>query len=130
VIAFNRRRNNIETAHYNGWVDLSTFTETPKDEKRSIWLSKNCIQANELRCHPIIDGKIFVCPSYRICMVLGRIDDNPDEYFDLLDDSVTLEQKKRRIVKFLKRDVFSACAYCNGWLPDSKRFVPAEQQLP
>ena len=129
-IDYNRRRNNSEKAYYDGWVDLSTFSETPKNAEDAVWLSKNCIQANELRCHPIVDGKIFVCPSYRRCLVLGRIADNPDEYFDLMDDTISIEEKKTRIVKFLKRDVFSSCAYCNGWLPDSKRYIPGEEQLP
>ena len=126
-INYNRRRNNSEKAYYDGWVDLSTFSEIPKKKEDAIWLSKNCIQANELRCHPIVDGKIFVCASYKRCFDLGRITDNPDEYFDLMDDTISLEEKKTRIMKFLRRDVFSACAYCNGWLSDSKRFVPGEQ---
>lgn len=129
-IAFNRRGNNSGDAYCDGWVDLSAFSETPKSKDATEWLSKNCVQANELRCHPIVDGKIFVCSSYRRCLILGRIEDDPNEYFDLLDDSVSLEEKKERLVKFLRRDVFSSCAYCNGWLPGSKRFVPAQEQLP
>lgn len=129
-ISFDRRRNNDENAYCNGWVDLSSFSETTKNKADAEWLSKNCVQANELRCHPIVDGKIFVCPSYRRCLVLGLIGDNPEEYFDLLDDSIDFPDKKKRLTAFLKRDVFSSCAYCNGWLPDSKRFVPAAEQLP
>jgi organic radical activating enzyme len=126
-IKYELRTQNREDMHFGGWVDLSEFSVEPKSIEDTKWLFDNCMLANELRCHPIIDGKIFVCSPYRRLHSLGKIPDNPKEYFDLFDDSLTLEEKKSCFAEFLALDNLSACAYCRGFLHDSPRFTPAEQ---
>jgi hypothetical protein len=128
-ISYKLRSNNSGTAYCDGWVDLSSFSDNPKNAEDTKWLFEHCVQANELRCHPVIDGKIYVCSTYRRVKSLGLIDDNNEEYFDLLDDSIPLDEKKDKFARFLNLQTMSSCAFCNGWLPDSKRYVPAQEQL-
>jgi hypothetical protein len=47
--------------------------------------------------------------------------------FDLFDDTLTLEEKRNKMVDFVNLDYQPSCAYCNGFLQGSERYVPAEQ---
>ena len=46
---------------------------------------------------------------------------------NLLDDDLSLEQKKRKIESFFDRKHFEACMYCDGFNDKYQRHTPAEQ---
>jgi thioredoxin-related protein len=60
-------------------------------------------------------------------MELGIIPRNPHEYVDLLDDSVSNEEKRKRVMGIYNSEYSASCAYCNGLSSDTKRYPPAEQ---
>lgn len=128
-ITYEHRHNSDgeDGAYFNGWVDLSKFSEMPVPYEQAKKLFDKCIQAHELRCHPVIGGKIYACSSYQYCIVKNKISDDSDYYIDLLDDNTPLLEQKEKIQKFLEIDFLPSCAYCKGFCKDSKRFVPAEQ---
>lgn len=124
------RRYNSDTeqgAYCNGWVDLLHFSDNPVSDRQAKSLFSRCVQANELRCNPVISGKIYACPAYAFCVRQGKVKDDPQYFIDLLDDSLPLDVQKRKMKEFCQIDVLPSCAYCHGWLPESKRYVPAEQ---
>ena len=46
---------------------------------------------------------------------------------DLFDDTLSLEEQRKKIRSVLKGKSLKACAYCNGLCDNSPRFIPAEQ---
>ena len=50
-----------------------------------------------------------------------------NDYINLLDDDLSLEQKKRKIESFFDRKHFEACMYCDGFNDKYQRHTPAEQ---
>jgi MoaA/NifB/PqqE/SkfB family radical SAM enzyme len=113
--------------HCGGWVDLSDLSKKHTIAKDIENTFSRCYLNSKLKCMPIIDGSMYVCPTYKRCKDLNLISDNPDEYIDILSNSISLSDKKERIRNFYNRKYFTACAYCNGFCDDSPRFAPAEQ---
>lgn len=128
-VNFEYRNNNASDkgAHCNGWVDISSFSSEPRPQKEAQKLFDKCIQAHELRCNPVINGKIYVCPAYEYCLILNKIPDNPIYYVDLADNITPFEQQKAKVREYLALNYIPSCAFCNGFCKDSKRYIPAEQ---
>lgn len=109
-----------EDLHCGGWVDFGDFyTETQS--------YKDCVYLKGEFCAQIRSGEIHMCGrSYR-AMELGAIEKDKGEYLNLLDEKYCKEEAKNKLDKLLKKQVLSACLFCNGLCSDSKRFIPAEQ---
>ena len=69
---------------------------------------------------------MYPCSACRRCKELGTVD-NYDEYIDLFDDSLSVEQQREKIERIYALDSLKACAYCNGMTGDSPRFATAQQ---
>jgi hypothetical protein len=128
-IKYNVRNNHSEDAHCNGWFDTHTFSDSPKSYGQSKALYASCLQTQELRCNPIIDGKIYICPVYDFLVEQSLLSYEPRYVFDLFDDTMALEDKKNKMINFINLDYQPSCAYCNGFLPDAERYIPAVQLL-
>jgi sulfatase maturation enzyme AslB (radical SAM superfamily) len=126
-IAYTRRDYHSDNAYYNGWVDMAEFLDDPTNISEAKRKFDTCVQSVFVRAHPIIDGKIYVCSPYNRIRTLGKIKDQPSEYFDLLDESEPIEERKRQMIDFANIAYLSSCAYCKGWFETSERFKPAEQ---
>jgi uncharacterized Fe-S cluster-containing radical SAM superfamily protein len=113
--------------HCGGWVDLSDLTKKHTTDKDIGNIFSKCYLNSKLKCLPVIEGKAYICPTYKRCRDLALIPDNPDEYIDLLSDTISVSAKREQIRNFYKRKYFTACEYCNGFCEDSPRFMPAEQ---
>jgi organic radical activating enzyme len=114
-------------AHCGGWVNLLDLTKKHDTDKDIENIFSKCYINSKLRCMPVIDGKAYVCPTYKRCKDLDLISDNPDEYIDILSENISLGDKKEQARNFYNRKYFTACAYCSGFCADSPRFAPAEQ---
>lgn len=123
-----RYNSNTEKGAYcTGWVNLLDFSEEPASYNNAKMLFDKCLQANELRCHPVINNKIYVCPTYEFLIQKGILVDSKELYIDLKDDTQSIEKQREKTRQFLKIDYLPSCAYCNGFCEDSKRYIPAEQ---
>jgi hypothetical protein len=114
-------------AHCGGWVDLSDLTKKHTTDEDAANIFSRCYLTSKLKCMPVIEGKAYICPTYKRCKDLALISDNPSEYIDILSDTITLSVKREQIRNFYNRKYFTACAYCSGFCEDSPRFAPAEQ---
>ena len=121
------RKNYELEAHYNGWVDLSDLSNKYRTEEENEEIYHRCVYSTKLKCFPILDGKAYICATYKRCLDIGIIKDNPSEYINLFDDTVSIEAQRNLILEFFNRSYFSSCEYCNGFFEDSKRYPPAEQ---
>lgn len=74
----------------------------------------------------LVEGKLYLCATARRCDSLNLLTEDND-YINLLDDDLSLEQKKRKIESFFDRKHFEACMYCDGFNDKYQRHTPAEQ---
>jgi hypothetical protein len=88
---------------------------------------QKCAYPGKIRfCFTMMNGKMYPCSPARICNELG-ISNNDNDYIDLLDETLSVEEQRNKIRTILDGTQLDACAYCNGLCEDSERFVPAEQ---
>ena len=62
------------------------------------------------------------------CVEFGIIEDNEEAYINLFDETLTVEEKRKKMLKLFNTESFTACMYCNGLCDDRKRFITAEQK--
>ncbi|TCO76456.1 radical SAM protein [Marinisporobacter balticus] len=110
----------------DGWVDYGDhkkkhFTQEEIDEK-----ARKCAIRNR-KVSIVINGELHSCGRSMRRMELGIIPKNPNEYVDLNDKKVSIEEKRLRINRMYESVSTTSCAYCNGLCEDSERFPSAEQ---
>lgn len=119
---------NGENPHCGGWVDFRDFTQKHFTKEDSEDKFNKCAYPQKLQfCFSTMNGEIHPCIPSRRCMELGIISKNKDEYIDLFDEKITIDEQKEKIKNILNMKSLTACAYCNGLCEDSERFMPAEQ---
>lgn len=128
------RRPNGDTekgAHCDGWLDILHFSDEPISQHEAEKLFSKCMLGAEpttkVRCNPVVDGRVYVCSPYEFCLRNGKIEDDPRYYIDLTDRTQSVESQKEKAIEFLNIKVLPSCSYCNGFLLDGKRYVPARQ---
>lgn len=116
-----------ENQDFGGWIDFGDLSYKGYSEQELKKVYGECLQAHHM-CLTIFDGRLYNCTIASVGMALGKIPkDNQDESVPLLDQSVTIEEK-RRIAERFGKHILRACQYCNGF--DNKnaaRFPAAEQ---
>lgn len=127
-INFRIRNYGSDNPHCGGWVDFGDFTQkhfTKEDVEAKF---NKCAYPRKLQfCFSTMDGEMHPCTPSRRCMELGIIPKNKDEYIDLFDETISIEEQRQKFYSILNMNSLSACAYCNGMCDNSERFIPAEQ---
>lgn len=127
-VDFRIRNYGPDNPHCGGWVDFGDFSLKHGTKKEVEEKFSKCAYPRKLQfCFSIMDGEIHPCTPSRRCMELGIIPKDPDEYVDLFDDSISIEEQRQKIRKILYSKSLAACGYCNGICDDSVRYIPAEQ---
>lgn len=123
------RENHKARAHCDGWVNYGNLLEQKLFSKEDMEkLYAKCAQPQKMHfCFTIRDGLMYPCAAYEFCRGFGGIAGDYSEYIDLFDDSLTVEEQRRKIRNIYAGKSLSACAYCNGMCDDSERYVPAVQ---
>lgn len=122
------RNYTAEDPHCGGWIDFGDLTQkrhlTQEEQER---LYAKCAQPQKIKfCFTIVNGIVSPCPPLRRRQELGLPTDYC-EYIDLFDDSLTVEEQRRKIWGIYHAKSLSACAYCDGLCDDSIRYLPAQQ---
>lgn len=122
------RNYTAEDPHCGGWVDFGDLTQKrhhTQEEQEQLYAK--CAQPQKIKfCFTIVNGIVSPCPPLRRRQELGLPTDY-NEYIDLFDDSLTIEDQRRKILGIYHAKSLSACAYCDGLCDDSARYIPAEQ---
>lgn len=126
-IPFEVRNNNLEDMHCGGWVDFGSLDKVIHSPDETFRVFSKCVQPKKLGfCFGITEGKLYPCAQVyrRIC--LGQ-NVSYGDYVDLMDDTLSIEEQRKKILNIYNAKCLETCAYCNGWNDDSPRFTPAEQ---
>ena len=107
----------------NFWMD---YGKPVKGNKTTKELTRQFTICNHV-CKSLVNGQFHLCPRSSHGTDLGIIKDNEDDYLDLLDSSMSLEEKKSRLNKLLKKKYIMACDYCDFGTSKSKKIPVAEQ---
>ncbi|MEL7661268.1 radical SAM protein [Acetobacterium wieringae] len=127
-IDYRVRNYNGDNLHCGGWVDFRDLSRKHFSNEEIQTKYEKCAYPGKLQfCFSIMNGEIHPCIPSRRCMELGIIAKNKEEYIDLFDGSISIEEQKQKFYNILNGKSLTACAYCNGLCDDSERFVPAEQ---
>lgn len=102
------------------WGNVGDMNCRNRDEKQ---LKKQFIKCNNF-CRSILNGKLFYCPRASHGDDLGYIDTKSEEYVNLLDENLKVEE----IIELLySTHYFTACNYCNYGTKDFVPVIPGEQ---
>jgi hypothetical protein len=116
-----------EAAHCGGWVDFGDLTQKKRDQQAAKALFAKCAYPQKYHfAFDLVDGAMYPCSACRRCKELGVADDY-DEYINLFDDSLTVDQQREKIANIYRRTSLAACAYCGGLTDDVPRFPTAQQ---
>ncbi len=120
------RDNYSEDVYCGGWFDLGSLTEQIHTQEEASCLYKKCIPKTKMNfCFPIVDGKMIPCGPVGRRIMLGTA--FPNEYIDLMDSTLTVEQQRQKIKNIYSYSCLETCKFCKGMCDDSPRFMPAEQ---
>lgn len=125
------RQYTRENPYCGGWVDFGDFKKRKlESQEEAERLFSRCAIAQKVHfCFSILGAEVYPCQPARMCREL-HIVDNYDEYLDLSDPALSVEEQRQKIKNICNVKYLSACYYCNGLCEDSKRYIPAEQLAP
>ena len=118
----------ISTQHFGGWIDNTKLEDLGETEEVVAELAKDCAQVRLENMH-CFRGKLHRCSNSLFMTELGILIPNKDDYLDMRDDSLSLQEKREIIGKFYLTPRKS-CHYCT-WKNNSnnadERYSAAEQ---
>ncbi len=121
------RDNNSQNSHCDGWVDLGKIDAMINDDNKAEELFKKCVYVQKMGfCFGIYRGIMTPCGPVRRRRSLGH-DVSYDDYIDLFDDTLSVEDQRKKIMNMYTTNYLETCKYCNGFCENSPRFTPAEQ---
>ena len=127
-IAYRLRDQNEEKRYCGGWVDITDLSKKERTEEETQQLFQQCVYPGAFRCFAIFGDKAYICGVYLRCKSTNIIGDNKDEYVDFSEESnLSNEDIKQKILRFYEKPFFSSCQFCNGFCPESERYLPAQQ---
>ena len=106
------------------WMSYGEPKKKNKDKKA---LTKQFSSCGSV-CKSLVNGQFHLCPRSSHGTDLGIITNNSDDYLDLLDKNLSIQEKKDRLNKLLKKKYIIACDYCDFGTKDSKK-IPVAQQI-
>lgn len=107
----------------NFWMDYGALNKRNKGIKDLKRQYKSC---NHI-CKSMVNGEIHMCPRSSHGKDLNIIPVNSDEYLNILDKNLSIEDKKNKFNNLLKRKYILACDYCDFATKNSKKIEVAKQ---
>lgn len=118
----------ISAQHFGGWIDNTELKDLGEPEEEVANLAKDCAQVRLENMH-CFRGKLHRCSNSLFMTELGILVPNKNDYLDMEDNNMSLEEKREVINKFYTTPRKS-CHYCT-WKNNSnsadKRYAAAEQ---
>ena len=119
---------NGDMQYYGGWVDygpLNIRYEYSREEAQNMF--KNC-HFTDWKMYNIFKGKLFYCTRAAIGVDLGFYELDQQDYLDLNDVALSLNEKRDRILQ-LGKFPGKSCYYCKGFDSVNGIRYPAAEQL-
>jgi MoaA/NifB/PqqE/SkfB family radical SAM enzyme len=114
-------------AHLGGWLDVTCGSLRNRTEQELCGLFNRCtFKSNYLHNLIIIDkDKAFMC--YVNHNLVEHIPEINGEYVDLFDETLSQADLRYQLLHLRDRKYLNACKWCNGFVVDAERYMPAEQ---
>ena len=112
--------------YYDGWIDFSDHSkkwQTIEERDRN---AQKCLHRVG-KYFVINDGELHCCSRGFWRIHEGIIPKVKGEYVALMDDSISLEEKRRDLMEMYEKKSSTSCAYCVGLCNDVPRVTPAQQ---
>lgn len=120
-------RDQYKDVHADGWLDFRDL-RLKRGEAEAKAMFAQCVCPQKLRWVVTLhQGKLYPCHVARRCTELGIVPPSAPDCIDLYAPGVSDEELQRQIQSLYKVDVLASCRYCEGFLEDRERRVPAEQ---
>lgn len=103
-----------------------SYGDVRKRNKSKRELTKQYNMCNNV-CKSLVNGQLHLCPRSSHGTDLGIIKNNGDDYLDLLDNKISISDKKIKLNKLLRKKYIMACDYCDYGTSESKKIPVAEQ---
>lgn len=130
-IPYSIKRYVGDNQHHDGWVDYGSYEFFNHSEEKLEHLFSNC-GANQMGgIWATRFGEIHRCTRSASGMSLGKVPRIREDYIDLFDDSMTIEQQKENLINLQKKKYVTTCNYCSGdfGTNDKLKRYPAGEQL-
>lgn len=124
ILFLQKNKINYRIDKMNYWMNYGPPKKRGKSQKELIKQYSKCHNV----CKSLINGQIHLCPRSSHGTDLGIIKDNKDDYLNLLDDKISLSEKKIYLNKLLKKKYIIACDYCDFATNKCKK-IPVAQQI-
>lgn len=105
------------------WMEYGNLDKRGRSLKE---LKKQYRRCNHV-CKSLFNGQLHLCPRSSHGTDLGFINNNENDYCDLLGDKLNLDAKRKLIVKLFRKKYIEACNYCDFATSRSKKISVAEQ---
>lgn len=105
------------------WMD---YGKPFKRNKSINQLKKQFSRCNNV-CKSLINGQLHLCPRSSHGTDLKILKNNECDYVDLLDKSLTIDEKRKKINDLFRKKYIDACDYCDFGTNNSKKIIVAEQ---
>ena len=105
------------------WMNYGEPVKRDKDEKE---LKRQFFKCSHV-CNSLVNGQVHLCPRSGHGTDLGIIKNNKDDYVDLLDNSMSIQDKKDSLNKLFRKKYIEACRYCIYGTKKSTKIPVAEQ---
>jgi hypothetical protein len=114
--------------HCGGWLNIFNDYTKPTNKQNAISNYSSCGQAQDIFQFAIAKDNIYPCSRIMaIDIYWAGLDLAKDYYVPLYSDSVTREEKQRKLKELLCNNHYFSCGLCGGIRQGRKRYYPAEQ---
>lgn len=114
-----------ENMFCGGWVDMGLLERKKHSRESTEEVMSKCNFLEREFCFMIVNG--IMDPCLITAMNELGLEVNPNEYIDLYDDTMTIDEKREKIRRIQNSKYLDMCSYCNGLCKDSVRIKPGEQ---
>lgn len=112
--------------YYNGWIDFTDHSYRWTNKKDRDQNASQCLHRTG-KYFLINDGELHSCSRSFWRMREGIIPKIKEEYIPLMDDTLSVAEKKQILLNMYNMKSSTSCAYCVGFRNDVERTYPAQQ---
>lgn len=118
-----------DNQYQGGWVDPGPVAPHNRTTERLTDIFANCGLSANGGCWRVHKGQMHFCARSCRCTDAGIV--FPDDFVDLLDDSISIETKRSELRALRRKSYLHACDYCNGTMgtKDPAKRIPAGVQI-
>lgn len=118
-----------EDQYQGGWVDPGEVVSHNRTKEQLEYVYKNCGLALNGGCWRTHKGQLHFCARSCRCTDEGFI--FTEDFIDLLDDTISISEKREKLCVLRQKSYLNACNYCNGTMGtrDPTKRVPAGLQV-